>query len=110
MDRAELFASPLLASVDVLCLPATDLTGKVDLPLVVLEGMQAGRPVIVTDQGPLRELGDESHGVLLTPPRADAVASALGTLTPSLGERAQSRVEARFASERMAAAYVTLYG
>lgn len=46
-----------------LVFPVDDLWGKVDLPIVLLEAMALGVPVIALDQGPLRDL----RGVLKVP-------------------------------------------
>src|SRR5690606_24505548 len=46
----------LLASASAVLFPVDDLWGKVDLPIVLLESMDIGVPVIVLDKGPLRDL------------------------------------------------------
>jgi hypothetical protein len=46
----------LVAGAAALIFPVDDLWGKVDLPIVLLEAMALGVPVIVLDQGPLRDL------------------------------------------------------
>ena len=53
----------LLAISRVLLFPVDDLYGKVDLPIVVLEAMQLGVPVVTIDRGPLADL----KGVLRVP-------------------------------------------
>ena len=47
----------LLAGAAAVVFPVDDLWGKVDLPIVLLEAMALGVPVLVLDQGPLRDLG-----------------------------------------------------
>jgi glycosyltransferase involved in cell wall biosynthesis len=47
----------LLAGAAAIVFPVDDLWGKVDLPIVLLEAMALGVPVLVLDQGPLRDLG-----------------------------------------------------
>jgi len=46
----------LLAGAAAVVFPVDDLWGKVDLPIVLLEAMALGVPVLVLDQGPLRDL------------------------------------------------------
>jgi phosphatidylinositol alpha-1,6-mannosyltransferase len=46
----------LLAGAAAVIFPVDDLWGKVDLPIVLLEAMALGVPVIVLDQGPLQDL------------------------------------------------------
>jgi glycosyltransferase involved in cell wall biosynthesis len=53
----------LLAGAAAVVFPVDDLWGKVDLPIVLLEAMALGVPVVVLDQGPLRDL----EGVLKIP-------------------------------------------
>ena len=47
----------LLAGAAAVVFPVDDLWGKVDLPIVLLEAMALGVPVIALDQGPLCDLG-----------------------------------------------------
>ena len=46
----------LLAGATAVVFPVDDLWGKVDLPIVLLEAMALGVPVIALDQGPLSDL------------------------------------------------------
>jgi glycosyltransferase involved in cell wall biosynthesis len=47
----------LLAGAAAVVFPVDDLWGKVDLPIVLLEAMALGVPIVALDQGPLRDLG-----------------------------------------------------
>jgi phosphatidylinositol alpha-1,6-mannosyltransferase len=53
----------LLAGAAAVVFPVDDLWGKVDLPIVLLEAMALGVPVIALDQGPLSDL----QGVVKVP-------------------------------------------
>lgn len=97
----------LLASVDLVAMPATSLAGKVDLPLVLLEAMQLGRPVLVSAGGPLEELGGEGDGVHVVERREGALAAALGR--PISGAGGPARVRDVFSAERMARAVEAHY-
>lgn len=46
----------LIATCTAVVFPVDDVTGKVDLPIVLLEAMALGVPVIAYDYGPLAEL------------------------------------------------------
>lgn len=46
----------LLASAALVLFPVEDLFGKVDIPIVLLEALRLGTPVVASDEGPLREL------------------------------------------------------
>jgi glycosyltransferase involved in cell wall biosynthesis len=47
----------LLSGAAAVVFPVDDLWGKVDLPIVLLEAMALGVPVLVLDRGPLQDLG-----------------------------------------------------
>ncbi len=51
----------LVAVSDLVLFPVDDLYGKVDLPIVVLEAMQLGVPVVTLDRGPLADLQGVWH-------------------------------------------------
>jgi len=105
----------LLASVDLVVLPATDTFGKVDLPLALLEAMAAGTPAVVPDQGPLAELAEDGSAVAVAAESPDALASALGTLLDDPEARRRvaragvRRVTTFHDPERIAARYEALY-
>ena len=96
----------LLAGAAAIIFPVDDLWGKVDLPIVLLEAMALGVPVLVLDRGPLQDLGGviavsdlapESWlaavgGLLGDPGRAAAIASRQRTV---LTERHAAPVVAR---------------
>lgn len=102
----------LLAGAAAVVFPVDDLWGKVDLPIVLLEAMALGVPVLVLDRGPLRDLGGVGKvsdlepekwlatvsSLLREPERAAAIAS---------GQRA-TLVE-RHAASVVARAYEELY-
>jgi phosphatidylinositol alpha-1,6-mannosyltransferase len=46
----------LISSATAVLFPVDDLWGKVDLPIVLLESMELGIPVIALDGGPLKDL------------------------------------------------------
>jgi glycosyltransferase involved in cell wall biosynthesis len=102
----------LLAGCDVLCLPSS-VEG---LPLVVLEAMAQGRPVVATAVGGTPELViDGETGVLVPPGDPGALAAALGKvladpeLARRLGEAGRSRVLASFSLSAMTDRVLGLY-
>ena len=96
----------LLAGAAAVVFPVDDLWGKVDLPIVLLEAMALGVPVIALDQGPLRDLGGVVKvpnldvagwqaaviSVLGQPARAEEIATAQRA---SLDERHRAPIVAR---------------
>ena len=53
----------LVSAARAQLLPATDLTGKMDWPLVLLEGFAAGVPAVTARHSPMADLSDPSLGV-----------------------------------------------
>ena len=85
-------------------------------PLVVMEAMAAGRPVLATRVGCVPELVDEGAGLLVAAGDPPALAEGLVRLATNpteraaMGERAAEIADARFGFERMAGDYGRLFG
>ena len=95
----------VLAALDILVLPSTDAEV---LPLVVMEALAAGRPVVATSVGGVPEMIEDGVSGLLVPPGdADALAEALRRLIKDAPLRARLAgagrecVERRFTLARM---------
>jgi glycosyltransferase involved in cell wall biosynthesis len=104
----------VLAAADVVLLPSTSLYAKMDYPLVLLEAMWLGTPVVVAKGTPAAELADLG-AALAAEPRGEALAEALLGLFhdgAGRGQRAQAArniVEREFSPPRMAKAYEAVY-
>lgn len=102
----------LLAIATVVAFPVDDLYGKVDLPLVLLEAMALGIPVVVANGGPLEAL---DFAPMVEPSDHDALAEILVSLLGdepqrrALGEEGKRVYHARYTPEAVAAAYDELY-
>ncbi|MFO7177691.1 MAG: glycosyltransferase family 4 protein [Pseudomonadota bacterium] len=102
----------LIASAEAVIFPVDDLFGKVDVPIVLLESMALGVPVVAYDGGPLSDLSDVERVPTLD---ADAWIPPLLRLSADAEARreraaAQRRaVEQRHSAQRVAAAYEALY-
>ena len=73
----------LLAAADVVAFPVDDLYGKVDLPIVLLEAMALGTPLVLASGGPLEEL----PGAKVAARDASALAETLIRLLRDAGEK-----------------------
>ena len=105
-------AAAELAEVDALVLPS-HVEG---LPVVVLEAMARGKPVIATPVGGTAELVvDGGTGILVPPGDVDALAAALTWLAGhadearQLGEAGRRRVEEDFSEEAMTRRVLEVY-
>lgn len=89
--------------------PVDDLWGKVDLPIVLLESMALGVPVLALNEGPLRDL----QGAELLPAEdrawVEAVAALLAGRGEELGARGRQAAESHFGAAHVAARYERLY-
>jgi glycosyltransferase involved in cell wall biosynthesis len=86
------------------------------LPYVVLEAMSFGLPVVATSVDGIPEaVEDDVTGILVSPSRPDAVASALAALLAdparraAMGEAGRTRVASHFGLDAMADALVAVY-
>jgi glycosyltransferase involved in cell wall biosynthesis len=102
---------PLMSAADVICLPSR----WEGMPLVAMEAMTSGRPVVVTDVRGSRELVDDGRTGLVVPgDDAPALASGIARVLqdPALGARlaaAAVRESAAWSDQAMAQAYLDLY-
>ena len=103
----------LLAVSDVVALPTDSLFAKVDHPLVLLEAMHLGRPVLVSEGTSAHELAEEG-GAIGVPMDPHAIAAALDHLVADeaarheAGARARSHAASRTVRD-MARAYDSIY-
>jgi phosphatidylinositol alpha-1,6-mannosyltransferase len=102
----------LVAASAVVLFPVDDLWGKVDLPIVLLESMLLGIPVVALDYGPLSDL----EGAVLVPRGDDrALVTAALELATNPEHRARvieaqrAAIRRRHRAEVVAKAYEDLY-
>lgn len=105
----------LIAASDVVVMPAASTFAKMDLPLVLLESMALGRPVIVSDRPPLVEVVANGGGISLQVNSGEVLADTVADLLDSPTDLARHGAQAvqaarRFRRERVAAQHVALYG
>lgn len=104
----------LLALSDYVVLPNSSSFAKMDYPIVALEAMCMGRPVLVGSGTPSAELARDG-GALAIETHGEALAEAiegLNTNAPArqaLGRRARQLALTRFSPRTVAAAYERIY-
>jgi phosphatidylinositol alpha-1,6-mannosyltransferase len=104
--------APLLAEASAIAFPVDDLYGKVDIPLVVLEALALGVPLVLARGGPLESVTSARFVEAAEP---DDLSGALVEL---VGDAAARRAQAergaalyreRFHPSKVAAQYESLY-
>jgi len=104
----------LLALSDFTVLPNPSPYAKMDYPLVALEAMCMGRPVLVGKGTPAEELAEDGAAVAVAP-TGGALAAAVAALSAddqgreALGRRARALVLRRFSPATVTAEYEVLY-
>jgi glycosyltransferase involved in cell wall biosynthesis len=105
-------AARIVAAADVFALPSW----TEGLPLVVLEAMALGRPVVATTVGGTPELvADGETGLLVAPRDVEALTAALKRvlddteLRRRLGEAGRRRVQERFSADAMTRDVLSIY-
>jgi len=102
----------VLAAAEIFVLPSL----SEGLPLVLLEAMFAGLPIVASDVGDIRlALADGNAGVLVKPGAPEPLARALDHLLRAphealgLGQRAAQRAAAEYSVSRMVGSYAVAY-
>jgi len=105
-----------LVAASALCvMPSESVYAKSDLPLVLLEALARGVPLVVADVDPLREVIKGDNGLLVRPRDPDALGRAIVALlgdTDRLGRMAQAArqsAEQHFDVRRMCREYEDVY-
>lgn len=105
----------LVATASVQVMPVDNLYAKMDIPLVLLESLREGVPIVVADYGPLRELMEYNVGLSVPAGSPNALADAVlsilkdEALRLELGQRGKEVVAQHYSPDVMAHKYATLY-
>jgi len=100
------------ASLDIQVQPSL----KEGLPMTILEGLAAGKPIVATRVGAVKTVIINEHtGLLVNPGSADEIASAVArliqdsSLRTCLGQAGRARVKANFSATAMTEKYLLAY-
>lgn len=105
----------LIASAAVQWMPADSLYAKMDIPIVLLESLAFGVPIIVSDSGALPEILQQPAGVKVKTGDVQGLADSLATLIESpqtrrdYGEAGVHLAETAFSPLNMAKKYEQVY-
>lgn len=107
--------SRLISACDGVLFPVKSLYAKMDIPLVLLESMSRGKPVIMSTTESLRELADFGGVITADPDRPVTFTQAMEKILASpdelkaIGREGAETVRRHFNAEKMARAVETVY-
>lgn len=102
-------------SVDLIIFPVSDLKGKFDVPLVIIEAYACGKPVILSDLPEFREFANERICVTIPKDSGPKLIESVAYLKDNipvreaLGREARTFVEQRFDLKNTARQYEEIY-
>lgn len=105
----------LMQACHLFLFPVTDMTGKIDTPLTLLEAMGVGLPVLTYDVRPLPEIFAAAREAVIPTTDAAQMAAAILRLTGDeaarqrLGRKMQAIIRQQYSLPQMVASYEALY-
>ena len=105
----------LIRAMDLCVFPAASLYRKMDVPLVLIETLANGVPLVVSDLPPLKMLGEAGAAEVIPAQDPEALARAVAKLGQDAGlrrrmaENGRRLVAEKFDIRAVAARYETLY-
>ncbi|HRY82175.1 MAG TPA: glycosyltransferase family 4 protein [Candidatus Moranbacteria bacterium] len=100
---------------DVSLFPASNMHGKFDIPLAVVEAMACEKPVILTDLEILKELGNKNNSVIIEKDNLKQLVDAILDLYENpekrnlIGQNARKFCEENFDIRKIAEIYEEIY-
>lgn len=109
------YFAELLKSSDVFIFPVTNMKGKIETPLTIIEAMAAGLPVICSNVADLPVAFPQESGVLFSSPKTEPFANKILEISKDKSKRqkiglvSQSYALDRFEVDKMITSYEALY-
>ncbi len=100
---------------DVSLFPVQNMKGKFDIPLVAIEAMACGKPVIISDIPILKEFSNENNSIQIKAGHTEEIINAILSLyndkekSTYLGTYARTYVEDNFNIQKAAQKYSKIY-
>jgi len=100
---------------DVVIFPVENMKGKFDVPLVVIEAMACGKPVIISDLPVLKEFANEENSVTIETGNMDQLFEKILDIKENkskyeeIGQNAKRFVEENFDIKKVAEKYSEIY-
>ncbi len=105
----------LISASDIVVFPPNSMVSKMDYPLILLEAMAMGKPVIFSDTPPLDELFDSQSNIMIERDNPKQLSGEIISLFSNpdrmhfMGENAKALAERKFNIESSAQKYFNLY-
>lgn len=121
LDRVSFFddgsykMAPVYNLCDISLFPVSDMKGKFDVPLAVIEAMACEKPVIISDLPILKEFANGSNSVIIPKENKEALTAAVLDLYENparrqeIGKNARKFVEENFDIKNIAEIYKKIY-
>lgn len=108
---------PTLINLSHVCiLPAREMSGKFDLPLILIEALACAKPIIVTDIAPMNEIIQGNVGRKIDPGNFRALAQSIRELLANeaeykkISDSCRKLAEEKFDIKKIANKYAEIYG
>ena len=105
----------LVSVCDLAIFPALSLYAKMDIPLALLECLGLGKPLVLSQVGPLTEILSRPAGITVPPESGEALAGAIMEILgdharrAAMSEEGRRLVRERFDIRRIVGEYANLY-
>jgi glycosyltransferase involved in cell wall biosynthesis len=114
-DDGSYLMPPVYNLCDISLFPVSNMKGKFDVPLAVIEAMACEKPIIISDLPILREFANQNNSVIIPKENKEALVKAILDLSENpakreeIGKNARKFVEDNFDLKNIAEIYRKIY-